>query len=181
MMPVTPGFGAAVATELKGNAHHQRVIVHDDVVRAQVNPAVSAATYAAGQCVGGEMTFAGVARLVGDACRLEAVHLSLTGTSVAADMHLVLYPDNLAEQPVNGAPFVLTDVDARGVQAVLTVAASDFKSVGGQQFATVVPPAPVLLRAAGGLSSMRAVLVAGGALVPAASDSIAVTLVVRRS
>jgi hypothetical protein len=180
-MQVTPGFGAAVATELKGNAHHQRVIVHEDAVRTQVIPAVSAAAYSAGKCVGGELLFEGLARFVGDVAKLETVQVILKGASTPADLDLVIYPNVLNTPPVNGDDFLLLGEEAADVLAVVSIKAADFRSVGGQMFASVALPVPALLQAAAGTSTLRGALVARGALVPFDTDSLVLTLTARRS
>ena len=181
MMQVTPGFGASVATELKGNAHHQRVISHQDIVRSQVIPAVSAAQYADGQCVGGELSFSGVVRLAGDVSELAAVEVSLRGLSTPADLDVVLYPDNLNTAPTNGNNFVLLADEVQSVLGIVRVPASAFSRVGGHYFAKVTPEAPLLIEAAGGVSSVRATIVARGPVELAASDSLVIGLVARRS
>jgi hypothetical protein len=181
MMQVTPGFGTSVATELKGNAHHQRVIAHQDAVRSQVIPAVSAAQYTDGQCVGGELTFAGVVRLAGDTAEVLAVEVALRGLSTPADLDIVLYPDNLNTAPVNGQDFALLADEVQSILGIVRVPASAFGSLGGHHFAAVVPATPLLIEAASGVSSVRGTVVARGPIEPAASDSLVVSIVTRRS
>lgn len=181
MMQVTPGFGASVATELKGNAHHQRVITHGDLVRSQVIPAVSAVTYSDGQCIGGELTFAGVARLAGDVALVESIEIVLRNLAVPADLDVVLYPDNLADTPINGEPFKLADAEVQTIQGIVRVPASAFMNVDGKYFAAVVPATPLLIEAASGVSSIRGVVVARGSIELPSAEGIIISLVTRRS
>jgi hypothetical protein len=180
-MQVTPGFGASVATELKSNAHHQRVITHGDLVRSQVIPAVSAVTYSDGQCIGGELTFAGVARLAGDVALVESVEIVLRNLAVPADLDVILYPDNLADTPVNGEMFTLADAEVQAIQGIVRIPASAFTSVDGKHFAAVAPATPLLIEAASGVSSIRGVVVARGAVELPNSGGIIISLVARRS
>ncbi len=180
-MQVTPGFGTSVATELKGNAHHQRVIAHDDLVRSSVTPPVSNSEYANGVVVGSEMVFSSVARFAGDVSRLEAVQIGVTGQSVLADLDLVLYSDALNATPANAGPLVVQNSELRNILAVVRIKAEDYKEVGGQKLAVVAPDVPVLLQAPGGASSVRGVLVARGPFKPELVDSVTISLIVRRS
>ena len=181
VMQVTPGFGTAVATELKGNAHHQRIIAHDDALRAQVVPAVSAVTYTDGKCVGGELIFASVARLSGDVAWLESMQIVLRGLTTASDIDAVFYSDALAVTPVNGEVLTLADEEVQTVLGVVRIPAAAFRQVGGHQLAHVAPEAPLLLQAGAGVSTVRCVLIARGGLTPAATDSIVASITVRRS
>ncbi len=181
VMQVTPGFGTAVATELKGNAHHQRVIAHDDALRAQVVPAVSAVEYAAGKCIGGEIVLASAARLAGDVAWLESVQVMLHGLSTAGDIDLVFFAEALNTTPVNGEDLVLLDTEAQALLGIVSVPAAAFRTVAGHQLAHVSPSAPLLLQAGGGVSSVRCVAIARSAVTPAATDALVVSVTVRRS
>lgn len=180
VMQVTPGFGTAVATELKGNAHHQRIIAHDDAMRIQVVPAVSAVTYVAGKCLGGEMIFASAARLSGDVSWLESMQIMLRGLTTAGDIDAVFYSEALAATPVNGEVLVLTDAEAQSLLGVVSISSASFKAVGAHKLAHVSPSAPMLLQAGTGVSTVRCVLVARGGVKPAATDSVVATITVRR-
>ena len=180
-MQVTPGFGTSVATELKGNAHHQRVIAHDDLLLSSVTPPLSASPYTAGQVVGGEMNFASVTRFAGDTARLEAVRVIATGQTEVADMDLVLFTDSLNTTPTNGAELQVLPEEAANILAVVPLKADAYKSVGGQKLALVAPEVPTVLKSSTGGSAVRGCLVARGALTPEQVDSLVVTLVVRRS
>ena len=180
-MQVTPGFGTAVATELKGNAHHQRVIGHDDALRAQVIPAVSAVTYIAGKCLGGEMIFSSAARLSGDVSWLESMQILLRGLTTAGDIDAVFYSEALAATPVNGETLVLTDAEAQSLLGIVHISTADFRAVGTHKLAHVSPDAPLLLQAGAGTSTVRCVLVARGGVKPAATDSVVASITVRRS
>lgn len=180
-MQVTPGFGTTVATEIKGNAHHQRVIAHEDLVRSRVIPAVSATAYMDSQVVGGEMIFTGITRFAGDTSRLEAVQLVLTGNSTPADLDLILYPDALNVTPANRSQLSILESEAHSIVGIIRVRAEDFVSVGQHYVAVVRPLVPTILQAGAGASAYRGVLVARGELVAEKVDSLSVTLVARRS
>ena len=180
-MQVTPGFGASVATEMKGNAHHQRIIAHDDAMRLTVNPAVSAVAYTAGQCLGGEMTFPSAARFVGDSAWLESIQLVLREDSAVGDIDVVFYQDVLNMVPTNGEALQLLNEEVDNVLCVIRVPAASFVEVGGHKFASAKPSVPTLLQAPAGASSVRAVMVARGAVQPYATDSVVLTATVRRN
>jgi hypothetical protein len=180
-MQVTPGFGTSVATELKGNAHHQRVITHDDIVTSSVTPPVAASEYAVGQVIGSEMSFAAATRFAGDTSRLEAVKVTAAGETQVADMDLVLYTDALNSAPTNGQEMAVQASELRSILAVIAIPASAYKSVGGHKVALVQPDVPTVLRSSTGSSAVRGALVARGTVKPELSDSLDVTIVVRRS
>jgi hypothetical protein len=181
VMQVTPGFGTAVATELKGNAHHQRIISHDDALRAQVVPAVSAVTYTTGKCLGGEMIFSSAARLSGDVAWLSSMQILLRGLSTAGDIDAVFYSEALAMTPVNGNVLTLTDAEAQSILGVVHIASTAFRDVGDHKLAHVSPDAPLLLQAGAGVSTVRCILIARGGVKPAATDSVVASITVRRS
>ena len=112
---------------------------------------------------------------------LAAVEVSLRGLSTPADLDVVLYPDNLNTAPTNGNDFVLLADEVQSVLGIVRVPASAFSRVGGHYFAKVTPEAPLLIEAAGGVSSVRATIVARGPVELAASDSLVIGLVARRS
>lgn len=177
-MQVTPGYGTTVATQVKGGAHHQNVVAHADHVRTSVVPPVTAAPYATGQVVGGEMVFGGVTRFAGDYATVQEVQVLLRGNSVQSDLDLVLYPSVLESQPANGSALSLTDSEAMAVQAAIRIPGGAFLQVGSHMLATV--QASAIVQSPAGVSSIRGVLVARGGLVPASADAVVVTLSVQR-
>ena len=176
---VTPGFGASVATELKGGAHHQRVIVHEDAALSRIVPALTQdRTYAAGQAVGSELLFQSAVRFAEDVVRLDEVKVVLKNSEVGVDLDLVFYSTARAVAATDGQPFLVAETEAAGILTVVRVRAADFRPAGGHAIASV--PCAALLRGTVGTPAVRAQLVARAAFTAAAADSLTVSIGVTR-
>ena len=177
---VTPGFGASVATELRGGTHHQRVIAHDDLQLCQVTPALtSGRIYTDGQAVGAELLFQNATRFAEDVVRLRELKLLRKGGETGADFDVVFYSAARAVAATDGQPFAMTAAEASGILAVVSVRAAQFGKAGGHCIASV--PCDALLRGTVGLAAVRAQLVARGNFTAASATDLAVSIGVARS
>ena len=184
MFQVTPGYGSNFATYLKGGAHHQQVVAHEDRIRSQVAPFTPQLSYLSGQLVGGELLIQNLTRLSGEAAVLEWVTVAVAQTTGASsglsalDLDLVLYTDSLTQTPADGEIFALTSPDLPRILGVVHVYTGDFTEVGGQRFAGL--PSAVRLVSGSGSSLIRAVLVARSEITLKSADALTVSLFARR-
>lgn len=178
-LPVTPGFGATIATEVKGQHHHQRVLAHRDLSLVRVIPALTAGrAYVAGQCVGAELLFNNAVRFAGDVAELREVLVVRAGSEQGVDLDLVLYSDERAVATADGQQFAVAAREAAGVTAVLQVRADEFVAVGGHAVAAV--QCSGLVRGAVSAATVRGQLVARGAFSVVSAEDLAVSLGVER-
>ena len=179
-LPVTPGFGATIATEVKGQHHHQRVFGHRDLTLVRVVPALAAGRdYLAGQCVGTELLFNNAVRFAGDVADLREVLVVRSGSEQGLDLDLVLYSEARAVATTDGQPFAVAPDEAGGLTAVVHVRESDFVAVGGHAVAAV--QCSGLVRGAESAATVRGQLVARGAFTAATAEDLTVSLGVERS
>lgn len=181
-LTVTPGYGASVATEIKGGAHHQHVISHKDIVKASVTPAITANTnYAQNAAIGGELIFQNVARISGDNSMLEYASVIIKGSTAGKDLSLLLYSDPLVTTPSNNQVLAVVTADISKVLGVIKFKVADFVSFGTHCIATV--QVPLLLKCAADGTSVRGVLFSNSstAVTFPAVDTLDVSLVTSRS
>ena len=177
---VTPGFGASVATELKGGAHHQRIIAHDDPVLSQIVPALTPNhTYADDQAVGSELLFQNAVRFSEDVVRLTEVKIVRKNSNEGLDLDLVFYSAPRVVAASDGQPFSIAASEAAGILSVVRIRAADFLPAGGHSVATLARS--TLLRGTIGAAVVRAQLVARGTFTVTAVDGLAVSIGVVRS
>lgn len=177
---VTPGFGASVATELKGGTHHQRIIAHDDLKLCQVALALTAGrVYADGQTVGAELLFQNATRFVEDVVQLREVKIVRTNSDVGVDLDLVFYSQARAVAAIDGAPFLMTATEAPSILAVVPVREAHFRRVGGRCIASVA--CAELIQGTIGTAAVRAQLVARSAFSVTSASDLVVSIGVVRS
>lgn len=174
-IPVTPGFGASIATKVAGGAHHQRVVSHADRAVASATPVLTAGrTYQIGTNVGPELLLQNAVRFAGDVVLVEEVRVIIRGSLAAAGFMLVVYSTPPTTANPDGSTFALDPVAMSTVAAVIPVRQTDFVSVAGGLFASVRIPAT--LSATSDAATIRAQLVATTVFTPPAADSVVVTV-----
>ena len=179
-MQVTPGFGAFVATHVKGNSHHQEIIAHFDHKRTFAEPSVTEVQYSPGQLVGGEMVFNNATRFANDTSRLIEASITLRDGTQPGSLKLVLYRDILRVQPYNGAMFEVEDGEVTSILAVIDFQAAEFTTFGRHCITTKRFDPGIMLISGDGSNSVRGVLVAANNFTPIADNSVVVGLSVQR-
>ena len=175
----TPGYGASIATDIKGGAHHQHVITHKDVIKDQVNPAVSAVTYANNKYIGGEMTFNNATRFTGDFSHLTQIQVFFKSSSTIGDMDLVLYSNSLETPPVDKNNFNISVGEFANILGIVSIPASAYKDLAGSFVATV--STNLLIQAGTGVTAIKGALVSrSNTIKPFSVDSIFVSAVFER-
>lgn len=181
-MPITPGFGAIVATEIIGGVHHQRVLKHNDDVMVRVVPPVSNNTYQSGQILGNGSSFEGAARTAGGVMHLQqltVVFKNVQNLAQSGALDVLFFSEPFAATPANGASLALTDDDLAKVLAVIRIEDTDFIDIGGHKIARW--NGDVILRAAAGATSVMAVVIARSTLRPAAADGLSLSASFQRN
>lgn len=180
-MPVTPGYGAAVATANKGGAHHQHVIIHDDRLRQFVVPAITPnVPYPDNTYLGGEIIIQNATRFSGDNTMVESATVVLRNQDDPVDFDVLFFAEPMKVVPSDGVvPFIQPD-EVGNLLGVLQVRASSFAPLGAHMIAPVAPVAPVIISSGTGVVSVRMVLVARGEHSYVAADTIGITLNLKR-
>jgi hypothetical protein len=175
----TPGYGASVATDIKGGAHHQHVITHKDVIKDHVNPAVSVVTYVNGKYVGGEMIFNNATRFTGDFSHLTQIQVFFKRSSTIGDMDLILYSDSLVTPPVDKNDFSIDISEFANVLGIVSIPASAYKDLAGSFIATI--STSLLVQSGTGTTTIKGALVSrSNTIKPFSVDSILVSVVFER-
>ena len=173
-LSVTAGYGTVIASQYKGGANHQRVIVHRQRAGVPFQPPALAKVYMVGQAIGGEMQLQNVFRLAGDTSEATGLVVALVSPS-AAEFDLFLYPAPLATTPIDRGAVVMASAELASVLLVIPVRAGDYHPVGGGMVATVCPPVGVL-QAGAGSTGLYAVVVAVGNVSLPSVDALSLVL-----
>ena len=180
-LQATPGFGATIATDLKGNAHHQHIISHKDLLRINITPAVSNVAYTTGKFIGSEMVFNSATRFAGDVATISQVQVSLAKNSSIGNMDLVFYSTTLNTPPVDKAALALLASEITSIFGVVSISSSAFIDLDGNKLATIALPVPLLVQSTAGSSAVKAVLVARSTVTPIAVDAVNVSVLFERA
>lgn len=89
------------------------------VVRLSATPTISTTAYAAGDAIGGLLTFSNAARSSGGSCRIDAVQI-VDKAQQYADINLVLF-DRSITAPTDNAAFDPTDAELANVVGVVPI------------------------------------------------------------
>jgi hypothetical protein len=177
---VTPGFGTTISTDLKGGAHHQRVISHTDHNRIQIVPLVIPATYSPGQCIGGEINFLNATRYPGDYAYLDALQIIFRNSNVAAELDMIFYSDVLTNPPINGVPPAFSGLEITKVLGIVHIQQADFLTLSEHKIANVNLQNRMVLKSSDSISSIRAVLITRSSIIINASDTLITTIITCR-
>ena len=178
---VTPGYGASIATEVRGNAHHQLVVSHQNLARTQVNPAISASVYGTGVFIGSELTLANATRLAGELSRIKQVQVGLKyGSALVLGAFDIIFYSSITTAPVDKAALDLTPSEIANIYGVLSVPTSGYVDIDGCKLSTI--STDIVIQSPSSESSVKAAIVSRSTTFrPATVDGLYLTVLFERT
>lgn len=116
---ITAGTGTVIATEDIGGVHHQKIIA-GATKRISVTPTISTSAYAAGDALGGKLTFSNAARSSGYGGVITGVTI-IDKDQERAPLELVLFNQDFTNTTDNAA-FDPSDADLANAVCVIPIA-----------------------------------------------------------